>query len=312
VLAVVGTNVALTALLLLAVEGAVRLALPELGPAGMDAHLVAAERYGRTPGLRPGAEGEAFGATVRVDSGGFVAYSTPPRRGATWLFLGDSVTLGIGVHPDSTFAGRVAAAVDTAAVRNPSLPGYAAQDYVAVLRALASHSDLRLRRATVVWCLNDAYPPGATDAGAPARRVAGPVLGFLQRHVRTYAWAKVAFADRPRTYLLHDLPHYDGDAFTHADRQLAALRALADSAGLQVDLVLIPYEPQLRADAPPEHLRPQRRLAEAAARHGIPLHDATDAFRLEGHAVALYRYGDGIHLSERGHALLADWLLERL
>jgi hypothetical protein len=77
------------------------------------------------------------------------------------------------------------------------------------------------------------------------------VLGFLQRHVRTYAWAKVAFADRPRTYLLHDLPHYDGDAFAHADRQLAALRALADSAGLQLDLVLIPYEPQLRADAPP-------------------------------------------------------------
>jgi len=61
VLRIVAVNLALTAALLLAVEGVVRLAWPEIGPAGMDAGLVAPERHGRTAGSAPAPAGTSSG-----------------------------------------------------------------------------------------------------------------------------------------------------------------------------------------------------------------------------------------------------------
>jgi lysophospholipase L1-like esterase len=308
---VLAVNLLVTVLLLAGVEGCVRVTHPEIGPAGMDAHLVAPDRFGRSAGLRPGARGHVYGAPVAVDEEGFLAYPTPPPEAPAWLLLGDSVTMGIGVAPGDTFAAKLAAVVDTVAVRNPSLIGYGAADYVAVLRGLLARPGLEVRRVTVVWCLNDAHAPslGAANPDDTVRRTAGPALTFLRRHVRTFQWAKATFADRPRTYLLHDLPYYEGDRFAHAERQLGVLRVVADSAEIGLDLVLIPYEAQLRADADPALLLPQRRIAEAARDHGIPLLDVTDAFRRAERPPGLYRYGDGIHLSERGHALLAELVL---
>jgi len=310
-LRVVVLNILLTVLLLMAVEGCVRVAYPEIGPIGLDAALVSSDRFGDTAGLQPGSSGQVYGTEMAVDGDGFLVYSAANRTAPSWLLLGDSVTMGIGVAADSTFVGRLAASVDSAAVKNPSLVGYGAADYVTVLRALLSRTDLEIRWATVVWCLNDAHDrvEGANDPGAFTRRNVGPGLGFLHRHVRTYQWAKATFADRPRAYLLHDLGFYEDDAFDYADRHLATLRAVADSAQIHLDLVVVPYEPQLRAEARPHDLLPQDRLAEAARRHGIAFHDAAEVFRSVEASASLYRYGDGIHLSERGHARLADFIL---
>jgi lysophospholipase L1-like esterase len=310
-------NLAVTVALLALVEGCVRLTHPEIGPIGTDRQLAVADRYGDVPGLRPNAVGQSNGALRAVDADGFWRYASASPASALlpgWLFLGDSVTMGLGVAPDSTFAGRMAAALDTAAVLNPSLIGYQAADYVALLDALLRERPA-IERVTVFWCLNDAYvpQPWTGTTGAAVRASEGALFDFLRRHVRTYQWAKATFADRPLAYYRHDRAFYASDsAFAAADASLDALARRAATHGVRLDLVALPYEAQLRVDAPADAFEPQRRLREAAAEHGISFYDAAEALDGVADPATLYRYGDGIHFSERGHALLARYLLARL
>ncbi|QXD14236.1 SGNH/GDSL hydrolase family protein [Rhodocaloribacter litoris] len=301
-------NLAVLLLLLAAVEGAVRLAVPEVRPNGTDRRLLADSVYGATPGLRPHAEGTSNGARFRVNGQGFWHYTAgiaPGRPG--WLLLGDSVTMGPGVDPDSTFAGRLAARLDTLNVLNPSLIGYDVHDYGAVLRTLLARDDLNLHRVTVFWCLNDAYAPATTDPNAGVRRLAGPVLTFLRRHVRTYAWLKAHLADRPRTYFEHDRRLYDGPALEAALAGLDTLHRLADTRGLRLEIVLLPYEYQLRRAGEPGLFHPQDVLKKHL--RDIPVYDAAPFLLAHTRKPeTLYLYGDGIHFSERGHALLARFL----
>ncbi|MEP0546683.1 MAG: SGNH/GDSL hydrolase family protein [Rhodothermales bacterium] len=311
-------NLAVTAGLLLGIEGCVRLALPEIRPLGSDARLAKNGRFGSTPGLRPYATGRSGGVARTVDAEGFWQYAPSHERAGSplpgWLFLGDSVTMGPGVAADSTFAGRVAAALDTTVVLNPSLIGYQAADYVTLLDALLNERP-DIGRVTVFWCLNDAYAPRQwVGTTAPTVRASeGLLFDFLRRHVRTYQWAKATFADRPLAYYRHDRAFYTSDsAFASAASSLRALDSIATEHGVRLDLVALPYEAQLRADAPADSFEPQRRLREAAAAEGLPFYDAAEAFDGVSDPAALYRYGDGIHFSERGHALLARYLRARL
>lgn len=311
VIYLLGVNVILTMALLVAVEGGVRVIHPQIQPLGTDAVLVDENRFGSVAGPRAGASGQSGGASLSADEEGFWQYDdASEQEGAlTWLWLGDSVTMGLGVAPDSTFVGRLARENSAFALRNAALIGHGAEDYPVVLRHVLARR--AVARITLVWCLNDAQPARADDPDAALRRRVGPVLRFLQRHVRTYAWAKATFADRPQRYLDHDRQYYEGEAFGPALAALAEVAALARDAGVPLDLVVIPYEAQLRPDAPAEALRPQERLAEATDSLGIRVLDATEALRGHGSA-RWYLYGDGIHLSAEGHGRIARFLTEML
>lgn len=299
-------NLVVVAGLLGGLEAAVRLTHPEIGPTGTDRRLFADGVYGASPGLRPGAEGESNGAVFRVDDRGFWAYPAPTDRPG-WLFLGDSVTMGIGVPPEHTFAGLLAARQDSLAVLNPSLIGYSSRDYVAVLRNLLRRPDLDLRRVTVFWCLNDVYAPATADPGAGVRRLGGDFLTFLRQHVRAYHWLKNLFSDRPRAYFEHDRRLYAGAPLAAALADLATLDSLATAHDLPLDVVVLPYAYQLRHPDAPGVFAPQDTLR--ARRPVAALHDpAPYLLARSEYPGALYLYGDGIHFSPAGHALLADYL----
>lgn len=314
----IAINVAVTLGLLVAIEGGVRLFYPEITPLGTDRELFADSLFADAPGPRPGAAGTSNGATFRVDPYGFWAYSAgadTTRR--AWLFLGDSVTMGIGVEPDATFAGRVAAHVDSLRILNPSLIGFSSRDYLKVLRTVTdpSYRPFDVRRVTVLWCLNDVYAaaPGLDDPDAGLRRAGGRLLTFVRRHVRTYQWLKAWLFDRPRVYFEHDRRLYAGAPFEAAVDDLRQMQALAEARGFRLDVVLLPYEYQLRAGVSGAVMEPQRRLLAALDTTAIRVHDPS-AY-LQAHASDpsdLYLFGDGIHFSTYGHARMAEYLLRHL
>ncbi len=318
---VAGVNLAVGLALVLALEGAVRVLRPDVGPAGTDAGILLdrafADDEGTTVGLRPGARGEANGVPVRVDADGFHAYSGNaglPASTPAWLWLGDSVTFGVGVAQDSTVAGRLAVRQDTARVLNPSVLGWGTADYRRRLDA-ALAGGLRPERVTVVWCLNDADPARPLTAGdvGPVEDALRAGRVWLNVHSRLYRWAKDAALDRPARYLAHDAALYDpllrgpGRPPAPVDRALASLWALADTLdarGVPLDVVVAPYEPQLR---PGGTRAPQRALVPRLRARGIPTLDLAEAFvQAGGDPAALYLWSDGIHWSARGHAVAAD------
>ncbi|WP_412068230.1 SGNH/GDSL hydrolase family protein [Rubrivirga sp. IMCC43871] len=319
---VVLANVAGVVALLLLLEGTVRVLRPDIGPAGTDAGLFLDSAFvdarGRTTGLRPGARGIANGAPVAVDADGFHVYAgnaSAPDSAGTWLWLGDSVTFGVGVPADSTVAGRLAARQDTTRILNAAVLGWGTPDYRRRLNA-ALAAGLAPARVTLLWCLNDAdtgrpSPPGSVPLWRDGLVKAKTALNARSR---LYRLAKDATLDRPARYFAYDRAFYeplaappplpDSASISRALADLGAIRDALAARGIPFEIVVAPYEPQLRPDGDPT---PQRVLSPRLRALGIPTLDLLPAFRaVPGDPASLYLWSDGIHFSARGHAVAAD------
>ncbi|WP_412060309.1 SGNH/GDSL hydrolase family protein [Rubrivirga sp. IMCC45206] len=327
---VVLANVAGVVALLLLLEGTVRVLRPDIGPAGTEAGLFLDSAFvdvrGRTTGLRPGASGIANGERVAVDADGFHVYTgnaSAPDSASTWLWLGDSVTFGVGVPADSTVAGRLAARQDTARILNAAVLGWGTPDYRRRLDAALAAGPAPAR-VTLLWCLNDA------DTGRPSPPGSVPLWRDwlvqaktgLNARSRLYRLAKDAALDRPARYFAYDRAFYDpldapappadSTSISRALDDLGAIRDALAARGIPFEVVVAPYEPQLRPDGDPT---PQEVLLPRLRALGIPTLDLLPAFRTAvGNPARLYLWSDGIHLSARGHAVaaeaIADWRRE--
>ena len=326
---VLAANAAVLAALLLAGEALVRLLAPGIVPAGADDALFTLVRHGSGAAwaLRPGATGESYGVRIAVGPDGTQRYDAETDTDTTaaqWLLLGDSVTMGLGVAPDATFAGRLAARPGLR-VLNPSVLGWAAPDYRRAAAAALVAVDAGQRRApdavTIVWCLNDLYPDGqpvplataaATAAAAPRATLgqrafqlaksagAGP-LAWLNRRSRLYRWARTVPTDAAgRTY------GYDRALYTDAARQPDRDRAFAEIAtirdtlaarGVPFTVALVPESPQVgTGDA-----APQDTLRARFAALGVRTLDLAPVLDRAEHFLT----GDATHLSPSGHAAAA-------
>ncbi|MGB3544631.1 SGNH/GDSL hydrolase family protein, partial [Rubrivirga sp.] len=261
---------------------------------------------GRTTGLRPGAEGEANGETVRVDARGFHVYAGNAglEDEAVWLWLGDSVTFGVGVAQDATVAGRIAARQDTALVLNPSVLGWGTADYRRRLQATLEDGP-RPARVTLVWCLNDADPsrPSAAGEVSALEDAKRKTVAWLNVNSRLYRLAKDAALDRPLRYYRYDRALYQDARLDSAWTDLEEIVAVLEDADVPLEVVVVPYEPQLRDGG--DRL-PQEVVAPRLRALGVLVLDLYEPFLEAGDAGGLYLWSDGIHLSKRGHGVAAD------
>lgn len=293
----------------------VRATNPEITPLGTSKGLMSDSLFGHIPGPTPGSSGLSNGARFHVDSRGFWQYA----RGVGgekpgWLLIGDSVTMGIGVRPDSTFAGILARSLSAELeLLNPSLIGYASHHYRALVRHFlqSGHRGVpEIHRITIFWSLNDAYHSGQIDdPKGKFKKIAEPLLRFMRRYMYTYQWVKASFVDRPKRYYEHDTRLYSGESLDRAISDLSEIAALCDLHDILCDVVLLPYEYQLREP----DVRPQRTLEARMADLSLRVHDP---FRWilsrTDDPSSLFLYGDGIHFSDVGHRLIAEYVLDRV
>lgn len=314
---VLAINIVLTVALVGAIELVIRSFNPDITPLGTDAALISDNVFGDVQGPTPGASGRSNGAYFQVDEDGFWEYASPlsPEADAPiWLLIGDSVTMGIGVQPDSTFAGILSRLAPTElSVRSPALIGYSSRDYLKLVRHFITSTfreDAPLSRITIFWCLNDAYSGRQIETPATGMpHVLDPVLSLARRHWFTYQWLKAHLFDRPKRYYRYDSGFYDGAPLERAASNLAAIADLCDEHEVECDLILLPYEYQLR-----EHeFEPQRKLSAHLANVSLSVKDPS-AWLLDRtkDPAELYLYGDGIHFSEKGHRVIANYIVERV
>jgi lysophospholipase L1-like esterase len=312
---VLAVNVILTIALLGAIELVVRLTNPDITPLGTDAALISDSIFADVQGPTPGASGRSNGAHFQVDEDGFWEYGTPRETDAPiWLLIGDSVTMGIGVQPDSTFAGILSEYVaGRFNILNPALIGHSSRDYLKLVHYFVTSSlreDLLVSRITIFWCLNDVYSGRQIESpGAGLRQVLEPVLSLARRHWFTYQWLKALLLDRPQRYYSHDGGFYEGATLKRAASDLSAIDELCNLHVVDCDLILLPYEYQLR-----EHVfEPQRKLTAHLETVSLFINDASPwLLDRTTDPAELYLYGDGIHFSAKGHRLLADYVVERV
>jgi hypothetical protein len=296
---------------------------------GISSGLFVPGRYGTSYGNAPNFTGIAFGEKFSTDENGFRAdpqlTSPPTGKPPALLIAGDSVSFGPGVPEEMTIAGRLRRMMPGMTVYNASAIGYDAFDYKNAVDAVIARKG-EIRTVLLFYCLNDLSDVSArrirTKTSAVQdpdhRENASPVEAlndYLRSRSRLYLFLKTALRDPSLTHFRYDLGPYQQD-----EKNLrAGLQPLADiqrqlaARGVAFQIYILPYEAQLRPGSPPAFLLPQKRVADFLRGQGIDFTDATAEFQREGAgAQSLFLYGDPMHLSKKGHQMVARLVCGRL
>jgi len=337
-----GINVLIFVALILTVEVVVRLALPEIKPTDCDFSLLQDRRFGKAYGFKPNARGYSFDALVVTDHRGFrIDPSQPPRsEEKTILVIGDSLSQGVGVSAAESFPERLNRCFKTFQVINASVLGYDIPEYPEVLAKVLP--EVRPEGIVVGICLNDLQIAGKDKFMAALRRgeitmeeyrlhYANPlyrVIRYLNdryvdfnkygnRYLRSYVAAKYLFMDTSKIRFFTDAAIYSKpETYHRACEGFRQLGHLAKQHNAWLEIIIFPYEYQLRSDGQ-ELRQPQEVLLKAARAAGVSALDLTSPLRQ--HLVSqglsfrrLFLYGDGMHFSPEGHAIIAKLIYKEL
>lgn len=316
-IALSATNISIILALLVSAELLTRFIFPEITLPGTSGNIIEKNKFDETHGLKPNSEGISHGIVKKVDERGLWQYENDKRKIAgKILFLGDSVTMGIGVESDSSFSGIIHNKIDTYEILNPSLLAYTSQDYVNIVSSVLSNQVYgeSIERLCLFWCLNDVYPRHiVSDApGIIGDDLIVSALKLLRENSKLYQFLKHTFSDRSKSYFLYDRQFYNENNpnFINSMDHIKEIHKLTKKYGIKFDIYLLPYEYQMRKYIKQE-FAPQKLVVSELSDLPINIYDCSLAYEFfDGSSKDLFLYGDGIHFSNAGHRLLASYLLE--
>ena len=303
--------------LLAFMELAVRLFSSEIHLQSTSAHIFQDNKFGSTTGLLPNVQGHSFGHRIETDERGFLKLScaatdtTKPLA----ILIGDSVTQGVGVATKESFAAQLSCHFqDSLEIINLGLLGYNTSDYQNVVQTVVEQYTDRLQQLVIFYCLNDiSYrAKGDSQKQTAAKKISRKVLDWLKSNSYMYIWLKGVAADRSKSYFLHDYALHEQEALVaRAKADFQYIQAICTSRGIPLTVLLLPYEYQLR-HPDSNFLWPQLFMYQALSELGIPTYDVFDYLATQDlDSRAMYLYGDGIHFSQKGHALISQYILEK-
>jgi lysophospholipase L1-like esterase len=314
-------NIASILLILVFVELIVRILYPAIVLSGTNSNLLKDNVYFDSPGITQNSSGECYGVIKESDSLGFWKYNDVsfPKKKTKWLFLGDSATMGIGVENDSTFAGIINSSLDSIQIINPSLIGYSSKDYYNVLRKflVEDKNKLCVKKIFIFWCLNDIYDNYPTKNSPDIRTMGfiGKFITFLSKNFKTWHLLKELFSDRQKDYYQYDFQFYkqNDKNFKQSLNNITKCHNIAKKSGIEICIIILPYEYQLRKDSLDKDNLPQMILKKnlnVLEIHSIDILD--NIGREKKDSKKLFLFGDGIHFSKTGHKMIANALINKL
>jgi hypothetical protein len=291
----------------------IRLVYPEIKPHYTNRELIQINAYYDSNGLKPSYRGVSHGELIETDKMGFrLTFAKNDTSLNNWLYLGDSVTMGIGVSTDNTFAYLTDKRIRSIKIRNAGMIGHSTYDYVNATRHFSKK--INISRITVFYCLNDVYSnfKEQTIPGSQIREFGGDILNFFKLNFRLYDIFKANIFDRSFAYFnfVSQYYHPNNPVFLSAVNDILSIKEHCDAHNIEFDVIIIPYEYQLRSSDKNDIFLPQRLLKSNLRAYDISIYDCANYFLKLGHESSyLYLYGDGIHFSEYGHQILSDYIL---
>jgi hypothetical protein len=144
-------NLLVVAGLLVLLEIISRVVLHKIYDRGFDSSLIVDNVYGTSAGMLKDAEATVWGKTLHTDENGWRKVKNKYPRKNKWLFIGDSVTEGVGVDDSSTFASLCSERYVDFNITNCSLIGYSSNDYVQVLSGMLAQDSAAVELVTVFF-----------------------------------------------------------------------------------------------------------------------------------------------------------------
>jgi lysophospholipase L1-like esterase len=304
-------NLLVLAALLVVIEIVSRVVLHKVYNRSFDSSLIVDNVFGSSSGMRKNAEGHVWGKTLHTDEDGWRKVKNRQPRKNKWLFIGDSVTEGVGVDDSSTFASLCSEQFTDFNVHNCALIGYSTSDYVNVLNTALQDDSAAVELVTVFFCLNDIYGQKKSKDDLPAiarRGWMSRINGLLQDRYATYKLIKLWFYKNSDRYFTYDLQFYQpgNERFIAAMHNLQTCDSVCKANGIYFNVVVLPYQSQLSS----KNFTPQRLINQFCKEKGIDCSDAAENLQKQPDYADLYLFADEIHFSEKGHRAIADFLSE--
>lgn len=313
-------NLATIVGLLILAELTSRLVLHNIYNRSFDSAIIQDDKYKTSTGLYPGKTAKVWGEVFNTDNfGGRVNRKPFDKKKRTWLFIGDSVTQGVGVGDSSTYVSIISGGVDSVNVVNISMIGWTVSDYENALRVLLSDStdDLDISRVTIGYCLNDVYGrTRSTELPVMGRRgVIATVSSFLQEHYATYKLLKMWWFRHANSYLQYEYEMYNSKQpyFNRTLDILQQIKAQCDTKEVALDVVVLPYRGLLshQPDTKDALYSLVNNIIYELTMRNIPASSPQLKMKCNGNkeAAAYYLFADEIHFSPEGHKAVADFIL---
>jgi hypothetical protein len=330
------------AILVLLAELGVRI-FTDVGRLGTERALFVNDAFPGSIGNRKSTNAIAFGVRVHTDEMGFRTNPRrqPKSNRPELVVLGDSVGFGVGVEFDDVSSTLVEQANPGVTVVNTSVIGYGIQDYENVANAFVFDAERATAAIVVLLCLNDAWITSAerinesvTSATRPSTEIltttllkatvrgaapvdASTVAGLKQNpfvsrinellrgYSSLYVLARGALTDPRDRYwrmLAAAYERLDDVALAQILEPLARLASRAEQEQVDFHVVIQPFARQMLPDT---HAAPQKRIAAYLRDQSISFVDLLPEFRQAETPGGLFLPYDPMHLSPRGHAIVA-------
>jgi len=288
---------------LLAIELVSRNILNNKYNRAFDSSIIQRNKYFDSDGLKPNASAVVWGKNFTTDKFGFRSTGKPfDKKKKTWLFIGDSVTQGVGVDDSSTYVSLIAESLDSMNVLNCSMIGWSVYDYRNVVESLLADSTnpLNISKITIAWCLNDLYGKAkASDLPAVGNKGFISVASFfLQKHYATYRLVKLYATQNSDHYFRYDEQFYKPGSHL-LDAALETTNFILKTClekDIEIQVLSFPYRSVLEKDNAEETISEMKFISltseiQSSAK-SIPAKD-------------LYLFSDEIHFSSLGHHIIA-------
>jgi len=238
------------------------------------------------------------------------------------LLLGDSVTFGVGVPEQKTFAGLFRTAHADVTVYNSGVVGYSIGDYRRVTgEFLPAHPDVK--QVYLFYCLNDFHLESSADQkpagnGSFTRELKQTVASlfvnmneFLGPRSKLYVYLTGMTIDPSRRYFEWDLSimTVPDETFRQTLDPIVEIGRIASERNIGFTVFLNPYEKQIR-DGKNGNFWPQDRIGAYLREKGVRVVDTRDKFVGLDHSSDAFLFADPMHLNETGHRLVFSALDE--
>ena len=262
--------------------------------------------------VRPNSEGIIGGNKFFIDKFGFrIPEKNYKYKAANKvLFLGDSVTFGVGVKEEKTFVGLYRINSSSNEIYNLALFGYQIEDYLVQLDEISQFYPIE--KIVYFLTLNDVYDHNnvktvkysENEYREGFKRIFNhdffrQINHFLRDKSYLYTFVKGVVADPQASWFQNVFNYYKENELSFVKSFFVKFKQITYNENIKSYVFILPYEFQTR-NCNLETLMPQIKIKELS--EGINnFYDLTSDFCKYKNPKKLYLKYDPMHLSEEGH-----------
>jgi lysophospholipase L1-like esterase len=277
---------------------------------------------------RKNVEAVSYGIKVFTDSDGFridlaTTNKVLKKNKPCIMFMGDSVTFGVGVESNKIFPELLNNYLLNYNVINSSVIGYSIDTYCDIVSnfILPQQENYRIKYVILGLCLNDI----TTGSSEYIEKIHGEayktwaffrnvyqikaINDFLITKSKCYILIKSALRDNSKGYFFADAAQYaDNQLYFAMMNKLNTISGMLREHGIGFMIVILPYEYQLRENEP-NLLMPQKLLKNDLDKYQIKYIDAYLTIKthmLKNNKISkdYFIFDDSNHFSDLGHEII--------